>query len=273
MPNRRQEKLRPLEPIPTRAVSLRDIDPAATPGTADREEAERFFETEREALAPLQERLYAEGTRSLLIVLQGMDTAGKDGVVRHVITGMNPLGCRAVSFKRPTEEELGHDFLWRIHQKCPGKGEVVTFNRSHYEDVLAVRVRKIAPEPVWKARYELINNFEALLVHGGTTIIKIFLHISKEEQKERLLARLDDPDKNWKFDPGDVDDRKLWDEYQRAYEDLLEKTNTPHAPWYIVPADRKWYRNWATASIFRRTLDGMNPKPPKGKLKPADFDF
>lgn len=267
-------KLNPLEPLsPGTPVSLKLIDPDSSPGIADRDDAERHLDTEREALATLQERLFAEGSRSLLIVLQGMDTSGKDGVVRHVITGMNPQGCRAVSFKKPSEEELSHDFLWRIHQQCPAKGQVAVFNRSHYEDVLAVRVRNLAPESVWKARYGLINDFESLLAHGGTTIVKIFLHISKEEQRQRLIARLQDPDKNWKFNPGDIDDRKLWDDYQRAYEDLLERTNTPHAPWHILPADKKWYRNWAAATIFRSTLERMNPKPPKGSLSLQDFDF
>jgi PPK2 family polyphosphate:nucleotide phosphotransferase len=227
----------------------------------------------REKLAALQYRLWAERRRSVLLVLQGMDTSGKDGVIRHVITGMNPSGCRVVSFKKPSEEENGHDFLWRIHRHAPARGEIVVFNRSHYEDLLVTRVRGLAPVEVWKARYGQINEFEELLSESGTTIVKCYLHISKKEQKERLLARLADPEKNWKFDPNDVEERKRWDAYTEAYQDALGKCSTRVAPWLIVPADKKWYRNWAIARVLVEVMEKMDPRPPKGRFKAKDFDF
>jgi PPK2 family polyphosphate:nucleotide phosphotransferase len=214
-------------------------------------------------LEALQEKLWAEGRRKVLIVLQGMDTSGKDGAIRHVFDGVNPTGVRVASFKVPTEEERGHDFLWRIHAQAPGAGEMVIFNRSHYEDVLVVRVRKLAPASVWKKRYEQINDFERLLVENGTTVLKFFLHISRDEQKKRLEERLADPAKRWKFRLGDLDDRKLWPEYQRAYEVALAKTSTAHAPWYVVPSDRKWYRNLVVATVLVEALERLDLKSPE----------
>jgi PPK2 family polyphosphate:nucleotide phosphotransferase len=193
-----------------------------------------------------------------LVVLQAMDTGGKDGVIRHVFDGVNPQGVRVASFKVPTQEERDHDYLWRVHEKVPGAGEIVIFNRSHYEDVLVVRVHDLVPEKVWRKRYDHINHFERMLVDEGTTIVKFFLHIDLEEQKQRLQARLDEPNKRWKFSRGDLKERKLWPKYTRAYEEVLSRTSTEWAPWYIVPANRKWYRNLVIANVLLRTLDGMD---------------
>ena len=214
-------------------------------------------------LEALQELLYAEHKHNVLVVLQGMDTGGKDGTIRHVFEGVNPQGVKVASFKVPTREELDHDYLWRVHKQTPGKGEIVIFNRSHYEDVLVVRVHKLVPKEVWALRYEQINEFERLLYEEGTTILKFFLHIDLKEQKERLQARLDDPNKQWKFSLGDLEERKLWPEYSKAYEDVLNKTSTKWAPWYIVPANRKWYRNLVVASIMVDTLKRLDMSYPK----------
>ena len=205
-------------------------------------------------LEELQEVLYAEGKHKVLVVLQAMDTGGKDGAIRRVFDGVNPQGVRVEPFKVPTEEELAHDFHWRVHKVVPGKGEMVVFNRSHYEDVLVVRVHNIVPPAVWKQRYEQINAFERHLAETGTTILKFYLHIDRDEQKERLQARLDDPSKRWKFRLGDLEERKLWPEYMEAYEDALSKTSTEYAPWYIVPANRKWYRDLVISSVLVETL-------------------
>lgn len=213
----------------------------------------------------LQEMLYAEDKHRLLIVLQAMDTGGKDGVIRHVFDGVNPSGVRVASFKVPSKKELAHDYLWRVHQQTPERGEIVIFNRSHYEDVLVVRVHNLVSESTWGKRYAHINAFEKLLADEGTTILKFFLHISKEEQAERLQARLDDPDKHWKFSLGDLDERKLWGDYTRAYEDVLSKTSTPWAPWYVVPADRKWYRNLVIGTTVLETLQGFNMAYPENE--------
>jgi PPK2 family polyphosphate:nucleotide phosphotransferase len=260
-------------------LKLAAIDPASTPGLKPgkngeaKAKAEAELEANRETLQKLQYRLWAENKRSVLLVMQGMDTSGKDGVVRHVISGMNPEGCKVVSFKKPSEIELDHDFLWRIHAACPAKGEIGVFNRSHYEDVLVVRVHNLIPEKVWRERYDLINAFERSLTASGTVVVKVFLHISKDEQKERLLARLADPEKNWKFNAGDVAERQKWDDYQKAYEDALSKCSTAESPWHVVPADRKWYRNWAVSQILVDTLEAMDPKPPKGTFKASQFKF
>ena len=216
-------------------------------------------------LTELQELLYAENKRRILIVLQAMDTGGKDGTIRRVFSGVNPQGVRVASFKVPTPEELAHDYLWRVHKVVPGNGEIVIFNRSHYEDVLVVRVHNIVPKEVWSKRYEQINNFERLLAETGTTILKFFLHIDLDEQKERLQARLDDPAKHWKFRLGDLDERKLWPEYMKAYEDALEKTSTDYAPWYVIPANRKWYRDLVISRILVETLEGLNMQYPKSE--------
>ena len=215
-------------------------------------------------LEALQELLYAEHKHNVLVVLQGMDTGGKDGTIRHVFEGVNPQGVKVASFKVPTREELDHDYLWRVHKQTPGKGEIVIFNRSHYEDVLVVRVHKLVPKKVWALRYAQINEFERLLYEEGTIILKFFLQIDLKEQKERLQARLDDPNKQWKFSLGDLEERKLWPEYTKAYEDVLNKTSSKWAPWYIVPANRKWYRNLVVASIMvdaLKRLDMSYPQP------------
>jgi len=198
----------------------------------------------------------------VLVVLQAMDAAGKDGVVRHVMAGLNPQACRVTSFKVPSALEKQHDFLWRIHQAVPPVGEIGVFNRSQYEDVLVARVRQLAAPAVWKARYEMINGFERYLADNGVTIVKFFLHISREEQARRLQDRLDDPERNWKFTPADIEERRFWDDYQRAYEDLLGRCSTPWAPWFVIPSDRKWYRNWAVADILRTTLEKMDIRFP-----------
>jgi len=196
-----------------------------------------------------------------------MDTAGKDGTIRTVLTGINPQSCQVIPFKQPSIEELDHDFLWRIHQAVPRRGNIGIFNRSHYEDVLIVRVRSLVPESEWRTRFDRINEFEQLLVDGGVTLVKCFLHISKEEQKERLQARLDNPDKRWKFSKGDLSERNLWDDYQRAYEDALTLCNTRHALWHIIPSDRKWYRNLCVSKILLETLERLNPQFPPPELK------
>lgn len=214
-------------------------------------------------LEELQERLWAEHRHKVLVVLQGRDTSGKDGTIRHVFDGVNPIGVRVASFKAPTPEELEHDFLWRVHSKVPGSGEMVIFNRSHYEDVLAARVHRLVPAEVWQARYDQINAFEALLSESGTTILKLFLHIDADEQKERLQARLDDPAKRWKFRKGDLVDRRLWHDYTAAYEEALSRTSTPHAPWYVVPANKKWYRNLVVATVLVEALEKLDMKVPE----------
>ena len=214
-------------------------------------------------LEALQELLYAESKQKVLIVLQAMDTGGKDGAIRHVFDGVNPQGVRVASFKVPTPEERAHDYLWRVHKQTPGSGEMVIFNRSHYEDVLVVRVHELVPKAVWSRRYEQINNFERMLAEEGTTILKFYLHISPDEQKERLQARLDEPHKNWKFSTGDLAERKRWDEYMQAYEDMLSKTSTKWAPWYIIPANRKWLRNLLMSQIIVDTLEGLDMKYPE----------
>jgi PPK2 family polyphosphate:nucleotide phosphotransferase len=213
-------------------------------------------------MAELQEVLYAESKHALLIVLQAMDAGGKDGAIRNVMSGINPQGCYVTSFKAPTPEELAHDFLWRIHQHAPPKGHIGIFNRSHYEDVLIVRVHQLVPESVWRGRYQHINYFEKLLADNGVTILKFFLHISKEEQKERLQARQKDKTKHWKFNPGDLKERALWDEYMAAYEDAINHCNQPWAPWHIVPANKKWYRNVVIAERIVETMESLEMKYP-----------
>ena len=214
-------------------------------------------------LEALQELLYAEGKHKVLVVLQAMDTGGKDGTIRHVFEGVNPQGVKVASFKAPTRKELAHDYLWRIHKHTPGKGEIVIFNRSHYEDVLVVRVHNLAPEAVWSKRYEHINAFEKTLADEGTTILKFYLHIDKDEQKERLQDRLDEPNKNWKFSLGDLEERKLWGQYTEAFEAALENTSTAYAPWYVIPANRKWYRNLVISTIIIEKLKSLNMSFPE----------
>ncbi len=209
-------------------------------------------------LADLQDRLWAESKRSVLVVLQGIDAAGKDGTINKVMEAFNPQGCPVTSFKVPSTEELAHDFLWRVHKRVPRKGEIGIFNRSHYEDVLVVRVHDLVPRKVWSARYGQINDFEQILTDNGTTIVKFFLAIDRDEQRQRFQARFDDPTKRWKFSMGDLEERKRWDDYQAAFDDALSRTSTAAAPWYVIPANRKWFRNLAVATILADTIAGLS---------------
>ncbi|MDQ6800625.1 MAG: polyphosphate kinase 2 family protein [Acidobacteriota bacterium] len=248
-------------------VRLKDFDPddtSAVPG--DKDECVAKSEKLSEKLGDLQELLFAEHKHKLLVILQGMDTSGKDGTVRHVMRGASPSSVRVASFKKPTQAELEHDFLWRVHAQVPAAGEIVIFNRSHYEDVLVVRVHSLVPKDVWSRRYRQINDFEEMLTETGTTIVKFFLHISKKEQAERLQARIDDPTKRWKFERTDIDERKLWNDYEKAYKDALEKTSTKWAPWIVVPSDKKWVRNYVVAKTLVDTLEGLDMQYPKVKL-------
>jgi PPK2 family polyphosphate:nucleotide phosphotransferase len=213
-------------------------------------------------LNDLQDRLWAEARHPILLVLQGMDTAGKDGTIRHVMGAFNPQGSRVAAFKVPTPEEGAHDYLWRVHRQTPGKGEIVIFNRSHYEEVLIVRVHELVPVDVWRHRYRQINEWERSLSEEGTTIVKFFLGIDRDEQRDRLQARFDDPTKHWKFRIGDLDERKRWDDYLAAYRDVLERTSTDWAPWYLIPSNRKWFRNLAVATILADVLAGLEPAYP-----------
>ena len=251
---------------PGSKVRIDDLDPDAKPLCDDKSEGKEKSAAIAERLGKLQELLYAEHIHKILIVLQGMDTSGKDGTVRHVMSGVSPAGVRVVSFKKPTPEELDHDFLWRVHAKTPGNGEIAVFNRSHYEDVLVVRVHELIKEKVWRKRYDQINAFEETLAAAGTVILKFFLHISKAEQRKRLQERIDDPTKHWKFQHGDLDERKLWDDYMRAYEEMLEKTSTKHAPWYAIPSDAKWYRNLVIGAVIVETLESLGMEYPSVDL-------
>ena len=227
----------------------------------------------REELCVMQNLLYAEGKQKLLVVIQAMDTGGKDGTVKSVFSKVDPQGIEVSSFKGPSKEELSHDYLWRIHQHAPASGMIAVFNRSHYEDIIAVQVKKIFPESVWSKRYRHIVEFERMLADEGTKIVKIFLHISKEEQRERLQARLDEPAKNWKFNPGDLDDRARWDDFMSGYEDLISKTSTDYAPWYVVPADRKWYRNLVVSQIIIDALKSLDMSYPEVDWDLKEFKF
>ena len=255
-------------------VRLQEHDPDETGHYEKDEEGKAVArqETERQVakLSRLQERLFANGNRSLLIVLQGMDTSGKDGTIKSVMSGVNPQGCKVVSFKAPSHDELTRDFLWRVHREVPPKGFIGIFNRSHYEDVLITRVHGWVSDQVVKRRFEQIRAFEDLLVENGTAILKFFLHISKKEQKQRLEARIQDPEKRWKWNSGDLEERSLWERYMKAFEDVISATSTEHAPWYIVPANRKWYRNLVVADRVVHSLDVMGLKPPP---PPPGVDF
>jgi len=247
-------------------ISLKDFDPNDSSEFDGKKKAgkEALLKVNKD-IEILQEQMFAEGKRRLIVLVQAMDTAGKDGVIRHVFDGVNPSGVRVAAFKTPTPIELSHDYLWRIHKQTPGKGEIVIFNRSHYEDVLVVRVHNLVPKEVWSKRFDHINDFEKLLVDEGTTIVKFFLLIDLEEQAGRFLARVEDPTKQWKFNPGDLEERKLWPQYMEAYEDVLNKTSTAYAPWYVIPSNKKWYRNLLIANILRDTLKGFKmgyPEPP-----------
>ncbi len=255
-------------------ASLDDLPADATPGfKGDDDEARKATDKLRDELIGLQDRLYAQGRHALLIVFQAMDTGGKDGTIRRVFSGVNPAGIRMARFGRPSDNELAHDYLWRVHRHVPARGQIVIFNRSHYEDVLVVRTNELFPEPVWRRRYAHIRGFEQLLADEGTTIVKFYLHIDRDEQRERLQARLDEPDKNWKFDAHDLEQRKLWDEYMAAYADAIRETSRPHAPWYIIPANRKWFRDYAVMSILVDTVRRLDPQYPEADFDPRKIEF
>ena len=247
---------------PGTRARLADIDPDESEGYKRKRDVADELKRHRDRISDLQARLYGEQKRSLLIVLQAMDTGGKDGTIKGVFQGVNPQGCQVWSFKAPSNEEAAHDFLWRYHQKAPPKGMIHIFNRSHYEDVLIVRVKDLVPESVWRPRYEAINQFEYALTADGVTVLKFFLHISRDEQKRRLESRLQDPDKRWKFSSNDLKERAWWDDYQAAFEDAVNECSTAYAPWYVVPANKKWYRNLVVARTIADTLEAMNPKFP-----------
>jgi PPK2 family polyphosphate:nucleotide phosphotransferase len=230
---------------------------------ADKTEYDEQFVHLQVQLRDMQKMLYAQNKHRILVVMQAMDTGGKDGCIKHVFSHIDPQGIHVRSFKKPTAEELSYDFLWRVHAKVPPTGQLVIFNRSHYEDIIAVRVKKLFPDEVWKRRQRHIIDFERMLAEEGTTIVKIFLHISRGEQKKRLEARLSNPKKHWKFNPDDLADRKLWGDFMKAYEDVISKTSTEHAPWFVVPADRKWYRNLCVARIMVDTMRGLKMELPK----------
>ena len=249
---------------PGDAVDLSKRDPDDTSlFRGDKQEAKDALADLTRRLEALQELLYAEKKHKVLVVLQAMDSGGKDGTIRHVFEGVNPQGVKVASFKAPTQEELDHDYLWRVHRRTPGSGEIVIFNRSHYEDVLIVRVHKIVPPRVWRKRFDHINAFERMLADEGTVIRKFFLHIDRQEQKQRLQARLDDPSRHWKFSLEDLKERRRWADYAAAYEEVLSRTSTEWAPWYIVPANHKWYRNLAIASVLVQTLESLKMKYPE----------
>jgi PPK2 family polyphosphate:nucleotide phosphotransferase len=256
---------------PAAKVSLKHFDAGATHGwekPVARDETERQLER----LADLQDRLWAEAKRAVLVVLQGIDAAGKDGTIKKVMTAFNPQGSPVTAFKVPSAEELAHDFLWRVHKAVPRKGEIGIFNRSHYEEVLVVRVHQLVPKSVWSKRYDLINAFERQLVETGTTVVKFFLFIDKDEQRARFQARYDDPAKRWKFSMGDLSERKLWDDYQAAFDDMLDKTSTDIAPWYLIPANHKWFRDLAVSTILADTIDDLKPEyPPVAADVPEDL--
>jgi PPK2 family polyphosphate:nucleotide phosphotransferase len=259
------------------AVDLAAYDTSATPGgPGGKQRGREEIELMRPRLAELQEKLFAQSaaggdSRRVLLVLQGMDTSGKGGTVKHVVAGLNPAGLRVRAFKAPTAEEQRHHFLWRVRKSLPLAGEIGVFDRSHYEDVLVARVHGLVPRTTWRRRYGEINRFERALADDGTTLVKVFLHIGYDEQRDRLLARLDRPDKHWKFTPGDLEERALWPAYQEAYETVLERCSTEAAPWYVVPADHKWYRNWAISRLLLEHLEELGPKWPRTGLDVADY--
>ncbi len=259
---------------PGSKLNLSHCDPDDTGGyektDQGKEDAKTLTEKLIGQLSALQERLYANSSHSLLIVLQGMDTSGKDGTIKNVMSGVNPQGCKVVTFKTPSAEELTHDFLWRVHQKAPAKGQIGIFNRSHYEDVLITHVHDLIPDKMIKQRFNQIKEFEELLSENGTVILKFFLHISKDEQKKRLEERICDPEKRWKFNGADLEERKLWEDYKEAFEAMMAATSTDRAPWYIVPANYKWYRNLIIADRVVDALERIKLKPPPA---PADIDF
>ena len=249
---------------PGEKVSLKGLDPAEKAGYdgKDDPEVQARLARDLEALSELQEKLYAERQRAVLVVLQALDTAGKDGVLRHVVGPLDSRGVNVRSFRAPSEEELAHDFLWRVHAHAPARGQMNFWNRSHYEDVLVARVEQLVPRAVWEKRYQQINDFERMLVESGTVVVKLFLHISRQEQKRRMEERISDPRKQWKFDPADLRARARWDEYHEAYEDALTRCSTAWAPWWVIPADHKWFRNLAVARVLVETLEAIDPRYP-----------
>jgi PPK2 family polyphosphate:nucleotide phosphotransferase len=260
-----------LRVTPGSKIDLSKIDPADAHGWK-KDDAVTETAAQLVRLSDLQDRFWAEAKRSVLVILQGIDAAGKDGTIQKVMEAFNPQGCVVAAFKVPTPEELAHDYLWRVHKATPRKGEIGIFNRSHYEDVLVVRVHDLVPKSAWSKRYEQINAFERELSDNGTTIVKFFLSIDKDEQRERFQARYDDPTKRWKFAMGDLAERKLWDDYQAAFDDMLSKTSTEAAPWYLIPANRKWFRDLAVSSILADTIDDLKPAyPPVDEDVPPDL--
>jgi PPK2 family polyphosphate:nucleotide phosphotransferase len=253
---------------PGARVRLADVDPGYKGKHADKDDAAGEMQHDIERLCNLQYLLYAGHAQSLLIVLQGLDAAGKDGTIAHVFSGVNPQGARVASFKEPSAEEAAHDFLWRVHAQTPARGEIVIFNRSHYEDVLVVRVHDLVPEDIWSKRYELINEFEKNLVEANTTILKFFLHMSPHEQLKRFKRRLDDPQRQWKISEADYTERAYFPDYMKAYQEVLERTSTPHAPWFIIPSDHKWFRNLAVSRIVVEALESL-----KMGLPPTTVDI
>jgi PPK2 family polyphosphate:nucleotide phosphotransferase len=251
---------------PGTKVKLKDYDPDYTGEYKNKTQAQKKILEMQNNMIELQELLYAENKRSVLIILQAMDTGGKDGTIKNVMSGVDPQGCEVESFKVPTPEELSHDFLWRAHKVTPGKGKITIFNRSYYEDVLVVRVHDLVPKEIWSKRYEHINGFEQCLTGNDTIIFKFFLHISKDEQKKRLEERLEDPAKRWKFSDADLKERQYWNDYMDAYEDVLTKCSTDYAPWYIIPANKKWYRNVLIGEIIVNELKNLNMKYPESKI-------
>ncbi len=254
---------------PGTKIKLDDFDPAETFGYKDAPGTEKKVTKIVTRLDDLQYLLYAENKRALLIILQALDAGGKDGTIRHVMSGVNPQGCRVTAFKVPSAEEAAHDFLWRSHLAVPERGMIGIFNRSHYEDVLVVRVHKLVPKQIWKNRFEEINSFEKLLADNRVRILKFYLHISKEEQKRRFDQRIDDPKKNWKLSPADFSERQFWPEYMEAYEDVLSRCSTSYAPWFIIPADHKWFRNLAISTVIVETLESMDMQFPRPTIFPA----
>lgn len=252
-------------------LSQIDADERAWAPSEERHLAERKFDKLRDEIQALQKVLYAQGKHRILIILQAMDTGGKDGCVKHVFSRVDPQGITVKAFKKPTQEELAHDFLWRVHPHVPGNGQIVIFNRSHYEDIIAVRVKNLRPDDVWKKRYRHIMDFEKMLVDEGTTILKIFLHISPDEQKARLQSRLRQPEKHWKLFPEDLQDRVLWNDFMAAYDELLSKTSSAHSPWYVIPANRKWYRNLVVAQLVVDRLSALRMEYPKPSWDPSSI--
>ncbi len=252
---------------PGHPAGLAGRDPAAKLGV----DRSRSLAADMDELRSLQARLWAERRRSVLVILQGTDAAGKDSTIRHVFTGLNPHGCRVEDFAQPSSTELAHDYLWRVHDRCPARGQIGIWNRSHYEDVIAVRVRELVPEAVWRRRYRHIREFERMLTDEGTTIVKIMLHISRKEQGERLRARVDDPAKRWKFQPEDLEDRRRFGAIAAAYEEAITQTSTRWAPWHVVPADRRWVRNAAVTELLLRTLRRMRPEFPETAVDLSGF--